>query len=305
MAYLIDLPEKWVDGRSLDAAMGSGAGPHLTMESSIIVNIPEASAIWVDTGIRLLSLSNQLHEVGKRVTLEFGREDSASFGYLNRIGFFDELHKQIIVKPHRPSVSAAARFHGGNSGLVEIHRLVPDKPDRNVPRLLKEAVARAIKARHRQQDVSQSAFSLFSELLGNVEEHGRSNLNGYAVLQVYKNGNGVRIAVSDSGKGLLEKLQESVLKDYPQFKHWNPRDLIMYALLNGGISSRGKCRGGAGLKLCADHARTLRANLEIRTPNHCLWVRGKSGGWNSNKALTTENLPLIWGTHISFDIRLD
>src|SRR5689334_8581361 len=102
MAYLIDLPEKWVDGRALDASLGKGAGPLLTMESSIIVTIPEASSILVDTGIRLLSLSNQLQDVGKRVTLEFGREESATYGYLNRIGFFDELDKEIIVKPRRP-----------------------------------------------------------------------------------------------------------------------------------------------------------------------------------------------------------
>jgi hypothetical protein len=305
MAYLIDLPAKWVDGEALDVALARDIGPHLTMESSIIVSIPAGTSVMVDAGVRLLSLSNQLQHVGKRVTLDFSNEDTSTFDYLNRIGFFDELDKKIIVKPDRPRQSTAARFHGGNSGLVEIHRLVPGKIDGNIPGLLRKAVASAMKNGQRQNDVGNAAFALFGELLSNVEAHSKSQLAGYAVLQVYKNGNGVRIAVSDSGQGLLECLQESVIQHYPQLKNWNPRDLMMHALLNGGISSRGKGRGGAGLKVCADRAQALRANLEIRTPNHCLRVRGKHRAWKPNNAHTAENLPLIWGTHIVFDIRLD
>lgn len=53
--------------------------------------------LMVDAGVRLLSLANQLQSIGKRVALEFCREDTSAHDYLNRIGFFDALHPSVNV----------------------------------------------------------------------------------------------------------------------------------------------------------------------------------------------------------------
>ncbi len=65
---------------------------------------------------------------------------------------------------------------------------------------------------------------MFSELVGNVYEHSRTQLDGYAVLQVYKNGNSARIAVSDSGDGLLNTLRPSLPTHYPRLVAWGTQN---------------------------------------------------------------------------------
>src|SRR5688572_21661504 len=120
LSYRIEMPPKWIDSSAFEVALSSDIGPFLTLESAIHVAIPARGWLMVDAGVRLLSLVNQLQSIGKRVTLEFSRDDRQGFDYLNRIGFFDELDKKIVVKPDRPSASAAARYYGSNRGLVEI-----------------------------------------------------------------------------------------------------------------------------------------------------------------------------------------
>jgi hypothetical protein len=302
--YRIELPSNWTDSAGLEAALSAGSGPHATLESAIHVNIPAGCKLMVDASVRLLSLANQLQSLNRRVTMEFSREDTQGFGYLDRIGFFDELDKKIIVKPDRPRSSAAARYHGSNSGLVEIARLVPGKIDGHIPRRLEKALTAPIKNGNRRERLGNAAHNLFAELIGNVQDHSNTQIAGYAVLQVYKNG--VRIAVSDSGEGLLHTLQGSLAEHYPHLERLKlePRDLILRALREGGLSRCGKGRG-TGLKSCAEHARTLQANLEIRTANHCLRVRGKHWARRANDAQMSEKLPLIWGTHVVFDFQLD
>jgi hypothetical protein len=301
MAYRVELPGKWIDAAALESALGSGSGPHRSMESSVLFSIPAGAALMVDAGVRLLSLSNQLRHVGKRVTLEFSREDTSTYDYLNRIGFFDELDPGINVRPARPLYSAATRYHGANSGLVEIERLVPGQIDREIPTRLEKALVGSIRDGDRRQLVAAAAYDLFSELIGNVDDHSRTQVSGYAVLQVYKNG--ARMAVSDSGEGLLDTLRPSLPEHYPRLASLGPTDLLIHALRNGGLSCKGKGRGGGGLKRCADHAMNLQANLEIRLSDYSLRVRGKHRGFRKADAQTVENMPLLWGTHVVFERR--
>jgi hypothetical protein len=303
MAYRVELPPKWIDAAALESALGAGVGPHRSEESSIVFSIPGRAPLMVDAGVRLLSLSNQLHHVGKRVTLEFCREAPCAYQYLNRIGFFDELHPEINVRPERPKYSTATRYHGANNGLVEIERLVPGKIDRGIPARLEKALIGSIRDGHRQQRVAAAAYDLFSELIGNVDDHSRTQISGYAVLQVYRNG--ARIAVSDSGEGLLRTLRPSLPEHYPRLTGLSPTDLLIHALRNGGLSCKGRGRGGGGLKRCADHAVELQANLEIRLSDYSLRVRAKHPRWHETDAQTIENMPLLWGTHVVFDVRLD
>jgi hypothetical protein len=303
MAYRVEFPAKWIDAAVLETALGSGPGPHRSMESSVLFSIPAGAALMVDAGVRLLSLLNQLHHIGKRVTLEFCREDTSTYDYLNRIGFFDELHPGVGVRPERPMYSAATRYHGANRGLVEIVRLVPGQIDRDIPTRLEKALVGSIRDGHRQQLVAAAAYDLFSELIGNVDDHSRTQVSGYAVLQVYKNG--ARIAVSDSGEGLLDTLRPSLPEHFPHFQRLGPTDLLIYALRNGGLSCKGRGRGGGGLKRCADHALKLQANLEIRLSDYSLRLKAKHRGLRKTDARTVENMPLLWGTHVVFDFRLD
>ncbi len=50
-------------------------------------------------------------------------------GYLNRMGFFDQLAPSVEVLPERPMYSGAKLFEGANAGLVEIARINKDDRD--------------------------------------------------------------------------------------------------------------------------------------------------------------------------------
>jgi hypothetical protein len=257
----------------------------------------------VDAAVRLLSLANQLDHIGKRVTLEFCRDDTSAYDYLNRIGFFDALRPNVTVRPERPSYSAASLYHGANSGLVEIARLRPGPVDKTLPSRLEKALVRSIREGARKTMVAAAAYDLFGELVGNVYEHSRTPLDGYAVLQVYKNGNSARIAVSDSGEGLLDTLRPSLPAHYPRLVGLSPSDLLIHAFRDG-LSRHGKGHG-AGLKRCADHAIKLKANLEVRLPVNSVRLIAKHGALRTVSAHIHEGMPLIWGTHLVFDFGLD
>jgi hypothetical protein len=302
MSYKVKVPSSWVDGASLEQAMGKSPGPLRSLESTVHFEIPAGAALMVDAGVRLLSISNQLNLLGKRVTLEFSAQDTATYDYLNRIGFFDQLHPSIVVRPDRPKYSAASRYQGSNKGLVEIACLHPDRRDKSLPSRLEKALTSSITNDRRKELVGAAAFALFSELVGNVYDHSETTLDGYAVCQVYKNGNSAKIAVSDSGKGILETLRPSLPQHYPRLVGLTDTDLMMKAFREG-ISRHGKGHG-AGLKLCADHAIKLAANLEVRLPVSCVRLRAKRGELRA-AATFYDDMPLVWGTHLVFDFRLD
>ena len=47
-------------------------------------------------------------------------------------------------------------------------------------------------------------WTIFAELIQNIFDHSGTQLDGYAALQVYQGGNKVSVAVSDSGRGIMD-----------------------------------------------------------------------------------------------------
>lgn len=305
MAYRVELPPRWINGLVFENALREDSGPIESQEANVVFSVASGAALMVDASVRLLSLSNQLRHMGKRVTLEFCRQDTSTYDYLDRIGFFRELHEEIVVRPERPSLSAVSRYFGGNPGVVEIRPLRLGEIDHEIPGRLERALVSALPEGERRERVACAAFYLFSELIGNVHEHSCSALDGYAALQVYRNGNSARIAVSDSGEGLLETLRPSLPRKYPELVHLDSAALLMYGLRRGGLSRKGKGHGGDGLRRCAEHAMELEANLEIRMPAHSLRVNAKQGSLRKASAQARGNMPRIGGTHVVLDFRLD
>ncbi len=112
MVYRVDLPSGWIAGTSLELALGQQSGPLWSEESAVCFSVPANGAVMVDAGLRLLSLANQLDHIGKRVTLEFCPEDTSTYDYLNRIGFFDGLRPNVAVRPDRPSLLGGIALPG-------------------------------------------------------------------------------------------------------------------------------------------------------------------------------------------------
>lgn len=256
-----------------------------------------------DAIVRLLCLFNQLDHCTRRVILDFESEHSGLLGYLNRIGFFDHLSPPVEVLPARPEVSGAVLHSGKNRGLVEIARIDKNARDGRLLERLTGGIESACLSRSDVSALVGAAWTIFAELIDNVFSHSQTPIDGFAALQVYKRGNCLKVAVSDSGLGLLETLRPTLRTEHPRLAKLSDIELLV-EVFREGISRHGSSRG-CGLKGSAEKAIKFRAELDVRLPAvRVLLVPGKQG-YTPNTAFCYRDLPLIWGTHLCFTFRLD
>ena len=300
MRSVISFPPSWVGSNVFESALQSGVAPHDPTAFEVSFDIPVDCKINVEAGIRLLSLANQLSYSGKRVTLNFVQGECGRMGYLNPMGFFDHLAKEVVVVPSRPLFSAAKNHHQYNSQLVEIARVAKEKVDQDLPNRLSGAVKSACCARSDVDRLEHAAWFIFSELINNIEEHSSTVLDGYAALQVYLRGNKLLVSVSDSGVGIMETLRPALKTDHPKLAALSDADLLV-EVFKTGISRLGDGRG-LGLQGCALKASRFRATLDVRLPKGRVTLTPGVEGYT--RATWSRDLPLLWGTHISFGLSL-
>lgn len=280
--------------------LSGGAAPHDPQVGGVVITVPVGCKIMLEAGVRLLSLANQLVHCGKSVQINFEEGDGGAMGYLDRMGFFDHLSQEVTVIPFRPVISGAHTHHGGNSGVVEIARVSHEKVDADLPDRLARAVRASCGKRNDIDRLEHAAGFIFSELINNIEEHSGATLDGYAALQVYKGGNKLVVAVSDSGKGIMDTLRPSLKFRHPRLAAMTDADLLVEIFKNG-VSRFGSERG-LGLRGCALKASRFRASLDVRLPNGRVAL--DPGGEGYTLATCYSGLPTIWGTHISFHFAL-
>lgn len=302
MAEKITFPSKWVDAAILDRTLRTSPGPHESQESAIEFVFPAGTKIMIDAAPRLLSLVNQLEVASKDVRLIFEEGQTGVMGYLNRMGFFDNLDNRVEVKPAKPIFSGAEVYGGMNTGLVEIARIDHKRKDKTLPTRLTDALRNGCKHRADVEELGGAAWTIFAELIDNVFSHSETKLDGYAALQVYKNGKTAKVAVSDSGLGIMETLRPALKQVAPKLANLPDVDLLV-EIFRQGLSRHGKDRG-CGLKGSAAKAVKFKAELDIRLPNsRVLLVPGREG-YRPNTAYSYSSLPLLWGTHICFTFPL-
>jgi hypothetical protein len=268
---------------------------------------PTASARWIaiEHGIRAgaqLSLVNQLASTTRRVRLNFEEGEAGTMGYLNRMGFFDYLADVVEVLPSRPAYSAAELHRGGNAALVEIARINKDARDEDLPIRLTHALMRSCHTRSDADELKGAAWTIFAELIDNIFSHSRTELDGYAALQVYSRGNRLSVAVSDSGLGIMETLRPALSTESPSLSGLSDTDLLV-EVFRQGLSRHGRDRG-CGLKGSAAKAIKFEATLDVRLPRQRVLLMPARGAYEANIADCYEGLPLVWGTHIGFGFRL-
>jgi len=299
----IDLPAQWVDASGLERALQRGGDPHGLGVYDVWIRFPAGCKMMTDATIRLLSLTNQLAFTTRRVRLDFDEGKAGTMGYLNRIGFFDHLAPEVEVTPCRPSYSGAALFRGGNAGVVEIARINKDHRDRGLPERLTEAVSRSCGTRADAAELEGAAWMIFAELIDNVFSHSETPLDGYAALQVYKNGNRLMVAVSDSGLGIMETLRPTLQTESPKLASLSDVDLLV-EVFRHGLSRHGIDRG-CGLKGSAAKAIKFKADLDVRLPTQRVFLSPARDSYQANTAYCYDRLPLLWGTHIGFIFALE
>lgn len=299
----VEFPSKWVDSSIMENCLKKGPGPHDNTFSSIKFVFPTDCKVMIDAAVRLLSLFNQLDLCQKRVQLIFEEGETGAMGYLNRMGFFDHLAKNIEVRPYKPLISGAEIYGGTNRSLVEIARINPEKRDATLLTRLTDTLMRSFGHRSDADELEGAAWTIFAELIDNVFSHSETSLDGYAALQLYPRGNSLRVAVSDSGLGIMDTLRPAIKHDNPSIAALPDVDLLV-EIFREGISRHGSGRG-CGLKGSAEKAIKYKADLDVRLPNLRVLLSPGLEGYRPNMAYCYESLPLIWGTHIYFNFSLD
>ena len=297
----VALPGGWVNTDRLEAALRQAGNPHDA--SCITVAFPTDCKVMVDSAIRLLSLVNQLDHCSRRVRLTFEEGEAGTMGYLNRMGFFDNLAPGIEVMPRRPTISGKRLYRGKNASLVEIERINKDCRDERLLTRLTTALMRCCGNRPDAAELKGAAWTIFAELIDNVFSHSQTSLDGYAALQLYPRSEEVRVAVSDSGLGIMNTLRPTLKNEFPKLVGLTDTELLV-EVFRQGLSRHGRDRG-CGLKGSAAKAIKFKAKLDVRMPTNRVLLTPARGIYESNKAYCDDNMPLIWGTHLCFAIRLN
>ena len=133
MHCVVDFPANWTNAGHFEEALRDSCGPHAQGTHEVTFIFPVGCKIMVDGAVRLLSLANQLACSTKRVRLDFREGEGGTMGYLNRMGFFDQLLGAVEVLPARPSYSGAVLHRGTNSMLVEIAPINKDAREPELP----------------------------------------------------------------------------------------------------------------------------------------------------------------------------
>lgn len=299
----IKFSSNWIDASALEDILRGSCDSHGTDVDEVLFVFPMGCKIMVDAAVRLLSLFNQLDCCTHRVRLDFEEGEAGTMGYLDRMGFFEHLSKNVVVIPERPAVSGAAIYGGSNVRLVEITRINREYRDNRLPSLLTEVVMRSCGNRPDANELEGAAWTIFAELIDNIFSHSKTPLDGYAALQLYAQGNILKVAVSDSGLGIMETLRPALKNEFPALELLSDIELLV-EIFRQGVSRHGTDRG-CGLKGSAAKAIKYNADLDVRLPNIRVLLTPGKEGYGPDKAYCYNNLPLIWGTHICFTFHLD
>ena len=298
MQCVVRFPANWVNASQFETALRASGGPHAPDSHDIVFEIPAACKIMVDSAIRLLSLANQMASTTRRTRLRFEEGEVGTMGYLNRMGFFDCLDPRVDVEPERPFISGATLYRGENRMLVEIARINKDVRDDELPTRLSDAVKEACASRADVEELGGAVWTIFAELIQNIFDHSDTQLDGYAALQVYQGGNKVSVAVSDSGRSIMDTLRPALRTEFPKLADLSDTEVLV-EVFHQGVSRHGADRG-CGLKGCAAKAIKFTATLDVRLPNQRVLLVPAKGIYEPNTAHCYEELPLFLGTHIGF-----
>lgn len=307
--YVRFAQDQWMDCYSFENSLLSAGSPLDNEFDSVVFVIPKNCKILLDAAARFLALCNQLAHKGSEVTVDFS-DCSSTLKYFDRIGFIDHLDENVKLLPQRPSVSRANIYKGNSEVMVEFGGVIPDKEKNKGDKDLINQLTNCFVGQSHQK-FEAAASTVFGELIGNIPEHGKSPLEGFAALQKYGGRrNHIQTVVSDSGLGIVGTLKPSLSKHYPVLHKKlgalnNDKldmELVTEVLTKGEISRFGSGRG-LGFKSSRKQATKFDARLSVRQRNFSLAIEYKGGEIFDVKR--NSNLASIYGTHLCFDFFID
>jgi len=297
----------WVNCQSFENSLSQVNSPFESKSASVVFVVPNNCRILLDAATRLLALCNQLAWQNKDVSIDF-KDSEDTLSYLDRIGFLKYLDDSVSIIPSRPLFSGADLFDGNSDTVVEFGEINPKDLDESTPKKLKNRFVS-----HAGKKYSATAFTIISELYGNVRDHSQSPIPGLVGLQYYKKGPKgphIQTVISDSGIGIVGSLMPILNNKYPKlaakYDFSDPKSaplLVKEIFKKGGITQTDEEGRGLGLKRSGDVAAKFDARVSIRQETFELKLIYKNG--LLYKHSYTLCLPKLLGTHMCFDFLLD
>lgn len=307
--YVFDLSDQsWISEEIFEADFIKAGCLLSSTASRCVIRFPENCKILLIAGARVIALANQAAYLGKEVELDFNKCPGTRH-YLDRLGFFDHLNASVSVLPARPANSKAERYRGNSDNLVEIASINLDAFDYSLPEKLTKRFSY-----HAGQEYYQAAFTIFAELIGNVQEHSETPIAGFVALQLYKGKRRhIQTVISDSGLGISTTLKRNLQKFYPDlFAELELETvdadvfLVTRALTKGGLSQFGsnpdEAARGLGLRRTQSQAARYNGEVAVRQSNFELKLIYQNG--ELTNVVERKNLSRIMGTQVCFDFFL-
>lgn len=236
--------------------------------------------------LSLLCISKLWHGMTGHA-VEWRSQNEDTLRYIERMDIF-RVCADFITTPMLP---ANLWSRGSSGNLMEVRTLSDDLEQNSlndIPHVL--AIAQDLLLGRVTAERMGAACTLLSEVAQNVTHSGNQ---GYALMQLYKAGNGrrVHIAVGDTGRGIPNSLRSK----YPQIGH--PSDYLKRSL-DSGITSR-DFGNGLGLYQVQHLVRNGGGTLTIRSDTAMLQIYDdKVYQWdNLTRVPGTQVFITIWGRH--------
>ncbi|MCA8041830.1 hypothetical protein [Burkholderia seminalis] len=246
LVLVIEFPKaRWLTVGRFETTLSSVESPLESDCPSVLFRLSPGTPVLLEAVARLLSLCNQLIEAKKNVTIDFQERGVSS--YLNRLGFYDLLHKNVKILPKRPKVSTAGVYAGESTSIVEAKRIDLACRDENIPHRLSQCVRQHVK------DATASVHTIVCELFSNIYEHSSSPIPGFAALQLYRGGEEPHVSTvfSDSGTGIIGSLLPTLPETTREELGKDGKDvgvaLIEKIFTEGGLSRTNEQGHGTGL----------------------------------------------------------
>lgn len=295
----------WLDADTFESDLTSSGEVFLPEVDDVILRFPQKCRILLIAGARIIGLANQAAHFDKKVLLDFTQCPTTK-NYLDRLGFFDHLAPSVNVLPERPERSKAKKYSGNSENLVEIASIDLDNFDFDLPQKLTKQFAL-----HAGQEYYVAAFSIFSELIGNVQEHSETPIPGFASLQLYGgNRKHIQTVICDSGHGIGSTLKRNLDEHYPKLAAKldlasidSDVSLVKQVLTKGGLSQFGshpdRAARGLGISRTQSYAAKYDAVVHVRQPTYELKLIYEDGKLKTIQE--KRNLTLLHGTQVCFD----
>lgn len=230
--------------------------------NSIHLNFSYTDFITPFASILLIQLIEEVIKTGKKV--HFILKDRSNkksnvkpcMFIMARVGFFDNLPKEVSIYPYRPSVRGNPK--GKNDAILEITKI-----DKKTFTEIMEKVEKAINSNtDYPSDQKKDICIMASEIMQNIFYHSKAKNSGMIAIQKFAHLKYMQMIIADRGIGIPESLRTS--EEYKD-KKMKDSELIFEAVKKG-VSSLGKIEDrGEGLAKCVELAKVHNAELFIRS----------------------------------------